>query len=109
VLGEPLFVIAFDAPGLDVYRILDGMSERGWSLNGLQRPASVHLCVTQRHTQPGVAERFLADLRTVAAAVRGSPAKRAGMAPIYGLAASFPVRGAVGELLRRYIDKLYEP
>jgi hypothetical protein len=69
----------------------------------------LHLCVTQRHTLPGVAERFLADLRTVVAAVRGSPAKSEGMAPIYGLASSFPVRGAIGELLRRYIDKLYEP
>jgi sphinganine-1-phosphate aldolase len=109
VLGDPLFVIAFDSPSIDVYRVLDGMSERGWSLNGLQRPASVHLCVTQRHTLPGVAERFLADLRTVVAAVRGTPAKNEGMAPIYGLAGSFPVRGAIGELLRRYIDKLYEP
>jgi hypothetical protein len=58
---------------------------------------------------PGVAERFLSDLRTVVAAVRSSPAKNEGMAPIYGLAGSFPVRGAIGELLRRYIDKLYEP
>jgi sphinganine-1-phosphate aldolase len=109
VLGDPLFVIAFDSPSLDVYRVLDGMSERGWSLNGLQRPASVHLCVTQRHTLPGVAERFLDDLRTTVAAVRGSPATNDGMAPIYGLAGSFPVRGAIGELLRRYIDELYEP
>jgi hypothetical protein len=39
--------------------VLDAMSQRGWSLNGLHRPACIHLYVTLRHTEPGVAERFL--------------------------------------------------
>ena len=30
------------------------------------------------------------------------------LAPIYGLAASLPVRGAVADLIRRYVDLLYE-
>ncbi len=108
VLGDPLFVIAFKSESLDVYRILDVMSHRGWSLNGLQRPPSVHICVTLRHTLPGVAERFLADLKAAVEEVKSTPAPRSGMAPVYGMAASFPVRGAIGELLRRYIDRLYE-
>ena len=49
------------------------MSARGWSLNGLHKPAAVHLCVTLRHTQPGVAERFLEDLRAAVAEVRAAP------------------------------------
>jgi glutamate/tyrosine decarboxylase-like PLP-dependent enzyme len=108
VLGEPLWVIAFGSDSLDVYRVLERMSERGWSLNGLQRPAAVHLCVTLRHTQPGVAERFLKDLRASVAEARGT-SSASGMAPLYGMASSFPVRGAVAELLRRYIDRLYRP
>mgnify|MGYP001032170704 CR=1 FL=1 len=63
VLGEPLWVVAFGARDLDIYRVLDRMTARGWSLNGLHRPACVHLCVTLRHTRPGVAQRFLTDLR----------------------------------------------
>jgi hypothetical protein len=55
---------------MDVYRIMDAMTERGWNLNGLHKPAAVHLCVTLRHTQPGVAERFLADLRASVADVK---------------------------------------
>ena len=43
VLGDPLFVIAFGAPALDIYRVLDVMNARGWSLNGLHRPAAIHL------------------------------------------------------------------
>jgi sphinganine-1-phosphate aldolase len=108
VLGEPLWVIAFASDSLDIYRVLEAMTERGWSLNGLQRPPAVHICVTLRHTQPGVAERFLADLRDSVTAARGTSVS-SGMAPLYGMASSFPVRGAVAELLRRYIDRLYRP
>ncbi|MCU0257930.1 MAG: hypothetical protein MUF56_02750, partial [Solirubrobacteraceae bacterium] len=60
LFGDPLFCLAFGPAeeGLDVYRVMDEMSARGWSLNGLHRPPSVHICVTLRHTQPGLAERF---------------------------------------------------
>lgn len=32
--------------GLNIYSVADGMSKRGWSLNSLQNPASLHICVT---------------------------------------------------------------
>jgi glutamate/tyrosine decarboxylase-like PLP-dependent enzyme len=109
VLGDPLWVIAFEGEGFDIYRVLDLMNARGWSLNGLQRPPAVHLCVTLRHTQPGVIARFAAELGAAVAEVKASPPRPGGMAPVYGMAGKFPVRGAVAELLRRYVDKLYEP
>lgn len=109
VLGDPLFVIAFASDELDVYRVLDGMGQRRWNLNGLHKPAAVHLCVTLRHTQPGVVDRFLSDLREVVAHVRAHPDEKSGMAPIYGLAGTMPVRSAVGDLMRAYLDVLYEP
>ncbi len=108
VMGDPLFVIAFASDSFDVYRLLDAMSKRGWSLNGLQRPSCVHICVTLRHAQPGVAERFLTDLRESADAVRSSPPAKDGMAPIYGMASSLPFSGVVSEILLRYLDVIYE-
>ena len=33
ILGDPLWVIAFASDELDIYQVLDHMSERGWSLN----------------------------------------------------------------------------
>lgn len=108
ILGDPLWVIAFASPELDIYRVMDRMTERGWSLNGLHKPSCVHLCVTLRHTQPGVAERFVHDLRAAVHEAKAQPRGEGGMAPVYGLAASLPVRRAVGELLERYMDKLYE-
>jgi glutamate/tyrosine decarboxylase-like PLP-dependent enzyme len=108
VLGDPLFVIAFDAPGRDIYRLLDLMGQRKWNLNGLHKPAAIHLCVTLRHAQPGVAERFVEDLKAAVAELQEEPEGEGGMAPIYGLAATLPFRAEVGELLTRYIDLLYQ-
>jgi sphinganine-1-phosphate aldolase len=108
VLGDPLWVIAFAAEdGLDVYQVMENMSQRGWSLNGLQHPASVHIAVTLRHTLPGVADRFLADLRASVEEVRADPEHRSGMAPVYGMAASLPA-AVVHDLLGAYLDLLFE-
>ena len=108
VLGDPLWVIAFASDEVDIYRVFDAMAHRGWSLNGLQFPPAVHIAVTLRHTQPGVAQRFLADLADAVAEVRAQPAGKGGMAPIYGMAASVPFRGMVDDILRRYMDLLYK-
>ena len=108
VLGDPLWVVAFAADDFDIYRVLDAMGRRRWSLNGLHRPPCVHLCVTLRQTEPGVAERFLADLEQSVAEARDTSRSASGLAPVYGLAGTLPVRGAVADLLRRYVDLLYK-
>jgi glutamate/tyrosine decarboxylase-like PLP-dependent enzyme len=108
VLGEPLWIVAFDSPDFDIYRVLDAMGKSGWSLNGLHRPPAVHLAVTLRHTQPGVADRFLDDLRAAVEHVRTQPPEKGGMAPVYGMAATLPFRGVVADLLKRYMDLLYK-
>lgn len=108
VLGDPLWVIAFTSGELDIYRILDYMTAKKWSLNGLHKPASLHICVTLRHTQPGVAENFIQDLRSAVAHVKTTPSEATGMAPVYGMAASLPFRGIISDLLKKYIDLLYK-
>ena len=87
---------------------MDYMTAKGWSLNGLHKPACLHLCVTLRHTQPGVAERFTRDLKEAVEYVKANPQTEGGMAPIYGMAATLPVRSVVEDLLERYIDLLYK-
>jgi glutamate/tyrosine decarboxylase-like PLP-dependent enzyme len=109
VLGDPLWVIAFASDDLDIYRVMDFMTQRHWNLNGLHRPPCVHLCVTLRHTQQGVAQRFIDDLRAAVGHVRTTPADTSGMAPVYGMANTMPIRGAVTDLLQAYLDVLYEP
>ena len=106
ILGDPLWVIAFTSDEVNIYEVMAQMAKKGWSLNGLHHPPAVHIAVTLRHTEPGVAEGFLEDLRASVDAARAAGSEpQTGSAPIYGMAATFPVRREVGELLRRYIDK----
>lgn len=108
LMGEALFMVSFRSEHLDVYRVLDELGKRGWNLNGLHRPAAVHLCVTLRHTQAGVAERFVADLKAAVAEVKSTPSTGGGMAPVYGMAGTMPLKGLVGDFLKRYLDLLYK-
>jgi sphinganine-1-phosphate aldolase len=107
VIGEPTFVIAFQSEALNIYQVLEFMTQRGWGLNGLHLPPSVHLCVTLRHTQPGVKEQFLEDLRAGVEHVKHNPEAPQGVGPIYGMAASSDMRGMVSEVLNWYMDMQY--
>jgi len=109
LLGEPLFVIPFASDVVDVYKVLDVMSHKKWSLNGLHKPACVHLCVALPHTQPGVAERFVTDLKEAVAFVKSNPEAKGSMAPVYGMAATLPMRGLVSDMLKRYLDLIFKP
>ncbi len=108
ILGNPLWVISFGSNELDIYKVLDAMAHRQWSLNGLHMPSALHIAITLRHAQNGVAERFINDLKESVAEVKTQPKAKGGMAPVYGLAASLPFRGVVGDLLKRYLDILYK-
>jgi len=109
VLGDPLFVIAFASDSLDIYKVLDAMTRKKWSLNGLHKPACVHIAVTLRHTQPGVAERFIQDLKSAVGYVKEHPEEKGTMAPVYGMAATMPMRGVVSDILKRYLDLIFKP
>jgi len=95
--------LRFASDAFDIYRLLDAMSHKGWSLNGLHRPPCVHLCVTLRQAEPGVAELFPRGyLRACADEVRNTPPSKGGLAPIYGLAGSLPFTGVISDILLRY-------
>ena len=53
---------------MNIHCVGDAMSKRGWSLNSLQRPASVHICCTVKHI--GNEQKFLDDLVACVAEIR---------------------------------------
>ncbi len=108
ILGDPLWILAFGSTSLNVYEVLDQMGKKNWNLNGLHKPACFHIALTLRHTQPGVAERFIADLKESVAFVKANPGNKGGMAPVYGMAASLPFRGMVSDILKKYLDVVYK-
>lgn len=108
IMGNPEWIIAIGSDSLNIYEVLDQMGQRKWNLNGLHKPACFHIALTLRHTQPGVAERFIQDLRDSVAFVTANPGKKDGMAPVYGMAASLPFRGMVSDILKKYLDAIYK-
>jgi glutamate/tyrosine decarboxylase-like PLP-dependent enzyme len=108
ILGDSLWIFAVASDSLNIYEVLDQMSKRHWSLNGLHKPACFHIALTLRHTQPGVAERFIADLRESVAIVKANPGNKEGLAPVYGMASSLPFRGMVSDILKKYLDIVYK-
>ena len=109
ILGDPLWDIAFGSDSVDIYRIMDYMGKKKWSLNGLQMPPGVHICLTHRHTQPGLAEKFLEDLNAAVDDVKANPDKETdGVGRLYGMSAHIPIKGVVDAFLKRYMDLLYK-
>ncbi|GJN37773.1 hypothetical protein PR202_gb26761 [Eleusine coracana subsp. coracana] len=104
VIGKPdMTVVAFASDVVDIFEVNDIMSSKGWHLNALQRPNSLHICVTLQHTT--VYEQFLKDLQDSMDTVKANPGPiSGGRAPIYGAAGKMPDRGMVRELLVEFMD-----
>ena len=65
IFGTPATsVIAIGSNDFHIYRLSEALGTLGWNLNPLQFPSGIHLCVTHVHTEPGVADKFLNDVRT---------------------------------------------
>jgi sphinganine-1-phosphate aldolase len=108
VLGDPLFVVAFAAEGLDIFAVSDVMAQMGWSLNGLQNPPALHLAVTLRQTQPGLAEKFLEDLRAAVEYVKTHPQMVGSLGPVYGMAGNVALKGAVQDIQKGLLDIMFK-
>jgi len=108
LLGDSLLVAAFTSDVFDPYALQDLLSARGWNLTGLQLPAGIHFGVTLRTAQPGVADRFLADLDAAVAELRSNPQRASIMAPIYGLGQRIDTEVSLADVLTGYLDVQYE-
>ncbi|XP_038714252.1 sphingosine-1-phosphate lyase isoform X1 [Tripterygium wilfordii] len=104
VIGKPdMTIVAFGSNTIDIFEVNDILSSKGWHLNALQRPNSIHICVTLQHVP--VIEGFLRDLEESVQKVKENPGPlNGGLAPIYGAAGRMPDRGMVSELLVNYMD-----
>ncbi|KAJ8795008.1 hypothetical protein J1605_018595 [Eschrichtius robustus] len=109
VFGNPqLSVIALGSHDFDIYRLFNLMNAKGWSLNQLQFPPSIHFCITLVHTRKRVAIQFLKDIRESVTQIMKNPkAKTTGMGAIYGMAQATVDRNLVAELSSVFLDSLF--
>jgi len=104
VMGYPqAMVVAFGSKIFSIYSLADKMEHRGWALNSLQRPASVHICVTLPVTKN--VDQFIKDLRECSAECLKEPHKDKddGQGRVYGMTSALP-HGPVKDLLGTYTD-----
>ncbi|KAI3780109.1 hypothetical protein L2E82_10014 [Cichorium intybus] len=104
IIGRPdMTIVAFGSIVIDIFEVNDILSSKGWHLNPLQRPNSIHICVTLQHVP--IVDDFLKDLKDSVQTVKENPGPvSGGLAPIYGAAGKIPDRGMVNELLVDYMD-----
>ncbi|XP_060710242.1 sphingosine-1-phosphate lyase 1 isoform X2 [Hemiscyllium ocellatum] len=109
IFGKPeVSVVAIGSQTFDIFRLSNLMTSKGWNLNTLQFPSSIHICVTLLHTKNGVADQFVEDLRESVAEIMKNPdEKTTGRGAIYGMAQSIPDRTLVTEISHGFLDCLY--
>uniref|UniRef100_A0A2K6F0H0 Sphingosine-1-phosphate lyase 1 n=1 Tax=Propithecus coquereli TaxID=379532 RepID=A0A2K6F0H0_PROCO len=109
VLGNPqVSVIALGSRDFDIYRLYNLMTAKGWSLNQLQFPPSIHFCITSVHTRKRVAIQFLKDIRESVTQIMKNPkAKTTGLGAIYGMVQTTVDRDLIAELSSDFLDCLY--
>lgn len=105
VLGqkEQTMVVCLGSDQVDIYRVLDAMTSRGWSLNSLQNPPSIHVCVTLAISHK--AQDLVNDLKEAVAEVKKEDPSNSkkGTAGVYGMSGSIP-EGPVNDFLKAFLD-----
>lgn len=100
-------IVAFDATTFDIYCLLDALPH--WSLNILQNPNCIHICVTPRHASSQAVGLFVKEVREAVEKIVADPSKFNKSAPFYGAATKIPDRGVVDDFLRDYVQGSLEP
>jgi sphinganine-1-phosphate aldolase len=108
IAGQPTFCMAFMSDAIDIYHVNDYLAAKGWRMNLLQTPPGFHFCITRPQTQPGVAERFVDDLRAGVAYAKTPPAHPAKSGAMYG-GGRAPIDPAfVRPYILHHLDEGYE-
>jgi len=101
-------VVSFTSDVFDIFLMSDDLAKRGWHLNPLQFPSGLHIAVTLNHTKPGVADRFLNDIKEVAQVLMKNPGQKAeGKGAIYGLSQQIPDRSIITDITTGFLDTYY--
>jgi sphinganine-1-phosphate aldolase len=108
IAGHPTFCMAFMSDTVNIYHVNDYLAAKGWRMNGLQSPPGFHFCITRPQTIPGLADRFLADLREAVAYAKTPPPHPPKSGAIYGGAATGIPPALITHFLYEHLDAMYE-
>ncbi len=107
VMGKSTFVIAVTSDVLDIFHVNDYLASKGWRMNGCQNPPGFHFCITLRQAQPGVAERYVEDLKAGVAYAKQPPQSPPMSSAIYGLSGTAEGQMILNNLISTWLDVTY--
>jgi sphinganine-1-phosphate aldolase len=108
IIGNPTFLISITSDVVNIYHVNDYLALKGWRMNGCQNPPAFHFCITRPQTQPGVAERYLEDLRAGVEYAKHPANPNPVSGALYGLAASPVGQAMLKEGMLDWIEASYE-
>ena len=106
---DPTIVVCFGSDEFNIYKVKDSLSRMGWSLNPLQSPPSINICVTENLVM--VLDEFLSDLRSAVDEAKDEVSmqkKTKGTEAIYETAKMLP-SGPVEYAMCKFIDATLVP
>ena len=107
IFGNPqVNVIGIGSKTLNIYQINQEMIKRGWNLNELQLPESIHLCVTLNHCSEIIENKFIEDLSESITETKNSNVKAEECASVYGSTQKIPDRRLIKDIAKHYIKLL---
>ncbi len=109
IAGDPTFCLAFLSDTLDIYHVNDFLASKGWRMNGLQSPAGFHFCITRPQTKPGIADRFVSDLREAVDYAKTPPPHPPKSGAVYGGGKAAADPAALKQFIFDRLDETYEP
>ena len=101
-------VVAFESSDFNIFRLLDEMAVKGWHLNALQNPSGIHIAVTKLHTLPGVAKKFVDDLKQAVKEIMSKDDRQLGkVAAIYCSTQGIPDKSLIADVAFLFLDACY--
>jgi len=108
IMGKSTFLISVTSDVVDPYFVNDYLALKEWRMNGCQNPPGFHFCLTLPQSQPGVAERFVEDLKAAVEFARRPPYETPKSGFLYGMGASPEGREVLKMGLHAYTEACYE-
>jgi len=101
-------VVGIGSKDFDILRLSSFLDHKGWSVSNLQRPSSIHLCVTLMHTKGNIAEQFIQDISEGVKEIMKNPSEKPqGVAALYGTAQQIPDRSVIHDIGKLILDVAY--
>lgn len=109
LFGDPLTsIVGFKTTEVDILKVGDVLSGRGWHLNFLQYPPGLHVCLTGLHANDAFVDGLVRDLKEAITEVKNNPSGLQGVGKVYGTAAAIPDKALVGEAAKLFLQCYYD-